>query len=123
MKIYGNAQSDRFGLFLPLAGGVFVGGGFLIANVGALMFLVAFTAFVAVCAAMIVVVRRYDVMSEAAAPSDARNDAGVPVRMPSFPVPFAMKADTEAVALTPMAAVLPIVDKPKSAVETNTAVA
>jgi hypothetical protein len=114
MKIYGNSKSDGFSLFVVAIGALFIGGGFLLAHVSELTLAVSLLAFVGVCAAMIAVVRRWDVMSEV---EHVEDSTGVPVRMPNFPV----KADTEAFATN--VAALPVVEKPKSAVETNTAVA
>src|SRR5438067_1531254 len=117
MKIYGNSKSDGFSLFVVLIGALFVGGGFLLGNVSELTLIGSVVVFVAMIAAMLMVVRRFDVMSEVApvAAAEQRDDHGVPVRMPNFPV----RADTEAVAT---AIALPVIDKPKHAVETNTAV-
>ena len=124
MKIYGNARSDGFSLFVVLIGALFVGGGFLLAHVGELTIIASLLAFAGLCAAMVAVVRKWDVMSDVGAPGDAKQaDDGVPVRLPNFPV----KADTEAVATSssPLnnVASLPVVDKPKTAIETNTQVA
>jgi hypothetical protein len=114
MKIYGNSKSDGFSMFVVVIGALFIGGGFLLANVSEYTLGLSMLAFVGVCAAMIAFVRRWDVMSDVA---HSEESTGVPVRMPNFPV----KADTEAFATN--VAALPVVEKPKSAVETNTAVA
>ncbi len=114
MKIYGNSRSDGFTMFVVLVSAVFIGSGFLLSMFGGLALLVAVPVMLALVALMVVRARKWDVMSEAPAVAVV---AG-PV-LTTFPV----KADTEAVA-TSGATVLPLpVDKPKSAVETNTAVA
>ena len=113
MKIYGNAKSDGFSMFLTATGAVFVVGGFLLNTVGGMTFLATFPLFLVVAFAMIKVVGRWDVMSDAASPAAAAT-------MPTFPV----KADTEATWTPANDTVLPSpVDKPKAAIETNTAVA
>ena len=114
MKIYGNARSDGFSFFLAGIAGLFVVGGFLLAHVSDMTLAASLVALAALVAAMVVTLSKWDVMSDA--PKAAGADLGMPIRLPSFP----MKADTEAVSL---AAALPSVDKPKSMVETNTAVA
>ena len=129
MKIYGNSRSDGFNLFVTLVAALFVGGGFLLAAGGGVTLLASFPVLLALVGAMVVMAKKWDVMSDVV-PASAQPqlaDEGAPTRLPNFPV----KADTEAVAVGAKAGMpglampsLPSpIDKPKSAVETNTAVA
>ena len=124
MKIYGNSRSDGFSMFVTVVAAGAVGAGFLLNTVGGLSLLAAIPVFVAVVAIMIMRASKWDVLSDA--PAAAGIDTGLPVRLPNFPV----KAETDAAPATPSmasawsaATALPSVDKPKVAVETNTAVA
>jgi hypothetical protein len=124
MKIYGNARSDGFPLLLSLIGVVFVLGGVGLSKVGGVAMLAGLVAFAALAAVMILKLRRYDVMSDVAAPGTE------PVMArPSFPVAAASDTTAEpAVAAWSPSNVsdagLPTrLEKPKSVVETNTAVA
>ena len=119
MKIYGNSRSDGFSMFVTLVAAIFVGGGFLLTRAGGLSLLASLPVMLGLVAVMVMKSKSWDVMSEA--PKAAGADMGTPVRLPNFPV----KADTEAVATVgAVANALPLsVEKPKSAIETNTAVA
>ena len=121
MKIYGNSRSDGFPLFLTLVSAVFIAGGFLLTQVGGVALLAALPVMLALVALMVVRAQRWDVLSDA--PVAAGTDTGAPVRLPNYPV----KGESDLLAPAPetvwASSSLPAIDKPKSAVETNTAVA
>lgn len=124
MKIYGNQQSDRFGLYCALIGALFGLGAMGMTELSGLFLPVGLTVFVGLAVAMVMSLRRWDVMSEAPAPKDEGN--GVPVRLPNFPVaaqteaePVAAKAAWAAGALSNETMLPQTVEGPKPAVETN----
>lgn len=131
MKIYGNSKSDGFALLLCLVGGLFVAGGVGLATLGAATMWAGLPVLCLLVAAMVVQLRKWDVMSEVAAPGDetAVVEGAAPVRLPSFPVAAASDNSAEpAAAAWSRSKVndsgLPLpVEKPKSGIETNTAVA
>lgn len=124
MKIYGNPKSDGFGLFCTLIGALFAVGAMGMTEVSGLVLPVGLAVFVGLVAAMVVALKRWDVMSEAPAP--AGNATGVPVRLPNFPVaaqseaaPEAVKASWAASSLSNATMLPQQVEQPKPAVETN----
>lgn len=136
MKIYGNAKSDGFPLLMTLVGAVFVGAGVGLSTAGGLTLLAAAPALAALTAVMVVRLRKWDVMSEVAAPTAVaamvETTETTQPNEPSFPM--AAQSDTElasssaAWATGSVTSSLPApVGKPhapvKSVVETNTAVA
>ncbi len=124
MKIYGNQKSDRFGLYCALIGALFGLGAMGMTEVSGLFLPVGLTVFAGLVVAMVLALRRWDVMSEAPAPVDA--GTGVPVRLPNFPVaaqsdaaPQAAKPAWTAGALSNETMLPQTVEGPKPAVETN----
>lgn len=124
MKIYGNPKSDGFGLFCTLIGALFALGAMGMTEVSGLVLPIGLAVFAGLVAAMIVALKRWDVMSEAPAPGG--NATGVPVRLPNFPVaaqsdaaPEAAKPSWAASSLSNATMLPQQVEQPKPAVETN----
>lgn len=139
MKIYGNAKSDGFPLLMTLVGAVFVAAGVGLSTAGGLTLLAAAPALAALTAVMVVRLRKWDVMSEVAAPTAVaamvETTETIETTQPNEPsFPMTAQSDTElasssaAWANGSVTSSLPApVGKPhapvKSVVETNTAVA
>jgi hypothetical protein len=124
MKIYGNSKSDGFPVLVCVVGALFVVGGVGLNFLGAVTMFAALPLAAALIAVMVMKLSKWDVMSEVEAP---RAEAASRVSFPVAAASDSSAAPAPAAWSPSMASkndsVLPLpVEKPKSAVETNTAV-